>query len=179
MRRPAADASRRCQGQERCASQSGGGEAASAGAGACSACRDPLSMLRWILSQSTVRNCGRIIVVGRVNSNVNLPMTDYIQVLTTVGTKAAAQDIAEMLLREKLAACVQIVGPIESRYWWEGNLETAEEWQCLVKSRLQLYARLEAAIRHAHSYEVPEIIVSRIETGNPAYLDWLQQELSD
>lgn len=106
-------------------------------------------------------------------------MTDFIQVLTTVPTKAAAQTIAETLLREKLAACVQIQGPLESRYWWQGKLETAEEWQCVAKSRLQLYAKLEAAIRRTHSYEVPEIIVSRIETGNPAYLDWLQKELAE
>lgn len=106
-------------------------------------------------------------------------MTDFIQVLTTVPTQAAAQAIADALLREKLAACVQIFGPVESRYCWQGNLETAEEWQCVAKSRLQLYARLEAAIRGAHSYEVPEIIVTRIETGNAAYLDWLQKELSE
>lgn len=105
-------------------------------------------------------------------------MTDFIQVLTTAPTKAAAQAIAESLLAERLAACVQIVGPIESRYWWQGQVETAEEWQCIAKSRLQLYARLETAIRRQHSYEVPEILVTRIETGNPAYLDWLQQELS-
>lgn len=106
-------------------------------------------------------------------------MTDYIQVLTTVATKAAAQAVADALLHEKLAACVQILGPIESRYWWQGNLETAEEWQCVAKSHLQLYNRLEAAIRRVHGYEVPEIIAWRIETGNPAYLDWLRQELAE
>lgn len=106
-------------------------------------------------------------------------MTDFIQVLTTVPSQAAAQTIADTLLREKLAACVQILGPIESRYWWQGNLETAAEWQCLAKSRLPLYARLEAAIRREHSYEVPEIIVTRIETGNAAYLDWLKKELAE
>jgi periplasmic divalent cation tolerance protein len=122
-----------------------------------------------------------IIVVPRAGSNVNLPsndMTDYIQVLTTLPSKAAAQAVAEVLLQERLAACVQVLGPVESRYWWQGNLETAEEWQCLAKSRLQLYARLEEAIRRAHPYDVPEIIVSRIETGHPAYLDWLQSELA-
>lgn len=106
-------------------------------------------------------------------------MTDYIQVLTTVAAKAAAQEIADTLLREKLAACVQILGPIESRYWWQGRLETAEEWQCVAKTRLRLYDRLEAAILRVHLYEVPEIIVSRIETGNPAYLDWLQSQLQE
>jgi periplasmic divalent cation tolerance protein len=105
-------------------------------------------------------------------------MSDYIQVLTTTPTKATAQAIAEALLREKLAACVQIVGPIESHYWWQGKIESATEWQCVAKSSLQLYTRLEAAIRREHSYEVPEILVTRVEAGNPAYLDWLQAELS-
>ena len=105
-------------------------------------------------------------------------MTDYIQILTTAPTKEAAQSIAEALLHEKLAACVQIAGPIESRYWWQGKLETAQEWQCVAKSRLNLYARLEEAIRRVHPYDVPEILVSRIETGNAAYLDWLQEELA-
>ena len=104
-------------------------------------------------------------------------MTDYIQVLTTVPSREAAQMIADTLLHGRLAACVQIVGPIESRYWWQGKIEAAEEWQCLAKSRLNLYARLEEAIRANHPYEVPEIIVTRIETGNAAYLDWLQSEL--
>lgn len=105
-------------------------------------------------------------------------MTDYIQVLTTVPTRDAAHAIADALLNARLAACVQIVGPIESRYWWQGKIETAQEWQCLAKSRLNLYARLEEAIRRQHPYEVPEIIVTRIETGNAAYLDWLQRELA-
>ncbi|HVA48788.1 MAG TPA: divalent-cation tolerance protein CutA [Pirellulales bacterium] len=104
-------------------------------------------------------------------------MTDYIQVLTTTPSKEAAQSIADALLRARLAACVQIVGPIESRYWWQGKLEAAEEWQCLVKSRLDLYARLEEAIRGQHPYEVPEIIATRIEVGSAAYLDWLEREL--
>jgi periplasmic divalent cation tolerance protein len=104
-------------------------------------------------------------------------MTDYIQVLTTAPNKEAAQTIADALLHEKLAACVQIVGPIESRYWWQGKLETVEEWQCLAKSSLHLYTRLEETIRRVHPYEVPEILVTRIETGHAAYLDWLQGEL--
>lgn len=105
-------------------------------------------------------------------------MTDYIQVLTTVPSRDAAKTIADALLEGRLAACVQIVGPIESRYWWQGKLEAAEEWQCLAKSRLNLYARLEEVIRGTHPYQVPEIIVTQIKTGNAAYLDWLEQELS-
>ncbi len=105
-------------------------------------------------------------------------MTDYIQVLTTTPTKEVAQSIVDALLGEKLAACVQIVGPIESHYWWQDKQETAVEWQCVAKSRIGLYGQLEAAIRRVHPYDVPEILVTRIETGNAAYLDWLQDELA-
>jgi len=105
-------------------------------------------------------------------------VTDYIQVLTTTPTKEAAQAVARVLLDARLAACVQISGPIESNYWWEGAIETAVEWHCLAKSRLSLFGKVEEAIRAAHPYEVPEILATRIETGNAAYLDWLQGELA-
>ncbi|HVX11788.1 MAG TPA: divalent-cation tolerance protein CutA [Pirellulales bacterium] len=105
-------------------------------------------------------------------------MTDYIQILTTTPTKEVAQSIVEILLGGKLAACVQIVGPIESHFWWQGKRETAVEWQCVAKSRIGLYEQVESAIRRVHPYDVPEILVTRIETGNAAYLDWLQDELA-
>ncbi|HEV3342858.1 MAG TPA: divalent-cation tolerance protein CutA [Pirellulales bacterium] len=105
-------------------------------------------------------------------------MTDYIQVLTTTPTKEAAQAVARALLDARLAACVQISGPIESSYWWQGAIETAIEWHCLAKSRLSQFAKVEEAIRGSHPYEVPEIIATRVETGSSAYLDWLQRELA-
>jgi periplasmic divalent cation tolerance protein len=104
-------------------------------------------------------------------------MTDYIQVLTTTPTREAAQAVARVLLDARLAACVQIAGPIESSYWWRGTIETAVEWHCVAKSRLGLFAKVEEVIRGAHPYDVPEILATRIETGNAAYLDWLQREL--
>ena len=105
-------------------------------------------------------------------------MTDFIQVLTTAPTKEAAQTIARALLDARLAACVQVFGPIESAYWWEGKIETAVEWQCLIKSRLDLFSQVESAIRGIHHYEVPEILATRVETGNAAYLNWIQRELN-
>ena len=104
-------------------------------------------------------------------------MTDYIHVLTTTPTKETAERVARVLLNAKLAACVQIAGPIESSYWWEGKIETSVEWQCLAKSRLNLYPSLEETIRSVHPYKVPEILVTRVETGSSGYLDWLQREL--
>lgn len=100
-------------------------------------------------------------------------MPDYIQVLTTVDSEAEAKVIAEALLEQRLAACVQTVGPVVSRYRWRGRLERGEEWQCLAKTEAALYDRVEAAIRAIHSYEEPEILAIPILTGSAGYLDWV------
>lgn len=104
-------------------------------------------------------------------------MTDYLQVLTTLPTREAAEKIARVLLEARLAACVQIVGPIASSYWWQGRIETSEEWQCLAKTHSTYYERLEAAVLAAHPYDVPEIVATPIERGHAAYLEWLRGEL--
>ena len=62
-------------------------------------------------------------------------MDEFIQVVTTVGSEEDARRIARELVEERLAACVQVVGPVSSTYWWEGVVETETEWLCLIKSR--------------------------------------------
>ena len=104
-------------------------------------------------------------------------MEAYIQVVTTAGEKRDAEKIARTLVENKLAACVQILGPIISTYRWKGSIETAEEWQCVIKSRKSLYNDIEKAIKSVHPYEVPEIIATAIAAGSGDYLDWLQGEL--
>lgn len=104
-------------------------------------------------------------------------MADHIQVITTTETKAEAQKIARTLVEKRLAGCVQVIGPITSTYWWEDEVETAEEWQCLIKSSLRVYPDLEVAIVEAHPYDTPEIIATPIITGSQAYLDWLDEEV--
>ncbi|HYA12705.1 MAG TPA: divalent-cation tolerance protein CutA [Syntrophales bacterium] len=104
-------------------------------------------------------------------------MRTYIQVVTTTSKKGDAEKIATTLVERKLAACVQILGPITSTYRWKGNIETAEEWQCVIKSRKDLYKDIEKAIKSVHPYEVPEIVALPITTGSGDYLDWLQGEL--
>jgi periplasmic divalent cation tolerance protein len=101
----------------------------------------------------------------------------FVQVLTTVSSRQAAQRIADQLVRERLAACVQIVGPITSTYRWKGRVETAREWLCLVKTGKNLYRRVESAIRGVHPYEVPEIVALPVVAGSRAYLGWLDREL--
>jgi len=101
---------------------------------------------------------------------------EHSQVVTTAASADEARRIATALVEERLAACVQIVGPIESIYRWQGKVETAAELQCWIKTRRQHYALLEAAIRRLHSYEVPEILAVPIVAGSEAYLKWLTDE---
>ncbi|MDX6601726.1 MAG: periplasmic divalent cation tolerance protein [Solirubrobacterales bacterium] len=100
-------------------------------------------------------------------------MAEYIQVLTTAGSEAEAERIGAALLEQRLAACVQTVGPIDSRYRWQGKLEQEREWQCLAKTEARLYEEVEAAIRAVHSYEEPEILAIPVLAGSKGYLDWI------
>jgi periplasmic divalent cation tolerance protein len=104
-------------------------------------------------------------------------MTEYIQVLTTVENKADAEKIARSLVAEKLAACVQILGPLTSYFHWQGKLDTVGEYLCLIKSRNDLFAELETAIKDLHPYEVPEILAIPVVKGGKEYLDWMAAEL--
>lgn len=102
---------------------------------------------------------------------------EYIQVFTTTGKKEDAERIAKVLVEKKLAACIQMLGPIVSTYWWKGNVETAEEWLCFIKSKRTLYDKLEKAIKEIHPYETPEIIAVPIVSGSKEYLGWLSDAL--
>ena len=106
-------------------------------------------------------------------------MADYIQVLTTAGSEEEAGVIAELLIERKLAACVQVVGPVVSRYRWQGAVEEAQEWQCLAKTTRAAYAAVEGAIREVHSYDEPEIIATPIVAGSAGYLAWIENEVSE
>lgn len=101
---------------------------------------------------------------------------EYIVVLTTTEKKKDAERIAENLVEKKLAACVQVLGPINSVYRWKGKVEKAEEWLCLIKSRKSLYPEIEQAIKLMHPYEVPEIIALPVSEGSADYLSWLGKE---
>lgn len=104
-------------------------------------------------------------------------MADYIQVVTTTEHEQDAQTIARQLVQQRLAACVQVLGPITSTYRWEGRIETAQEWQCWAKTRRELYEQIERAIRQIHSYELPEILAVEIVAGSRGYLAWLDEEV--
>ncbi len=90
-------------------------------------------------------------------------MTEFIQVSTTVNSKKADK-IARKLLDERFASCVQVLGPIHSKYWWKGRIDRVREWICLINSRADDYSRIEASIRGMHPYDVPEILALPVST---------------
>ena len=106
-------------------------------------------------------------------------MHETIQVNTTTATKAEAERIAAALVERRLAACVQVSGPIHSCYRWQGKIETAEEWLCTAKTTREAYDQVEQAIRDLHSYEEPEIIAVPIVAGSAGYLTWLREQVGE
>jgi periplasmic divalent cation tolerance protein len=104
---------------------------------------------------------------------------EYVQVLTTVGSEEEAERISSLLVDRRLAACVQVLGPITSRYRWQGEIEEEREWQCLAKTEASMYAEVEEAIRGAHSYEEPEIIAIPVIAGSRGYLEWISANVGE
>jgi periplasmic divalent cation tolerance protein len=104
-------------------------------------------------------------------------MTEYLQISTAVGSVEEAKRMAAALVERRLAGCVQIVGPVQSVYRWQGAVERAEEWLCLVKTTRARYAAVEAAIRELHSYQCPEVIATPIVAGSAEYLAWLGEQI--
>ena len=99
-------------------------------------------------------------------------------VLTNLPDRAAAERLADALIEQRLAACINILAPCRSVYRWKGAVQHDEEHPMLVKTSAERYPELEAAIRAGHPYELPEIIAVPIERGLAAYLDWIVTETS-
>ena len=97
-------------------------------------------------------------------------------VFTNLPDRASAERLAELLLEQRLAACVNILAPCRSVYRWKGAVQHDEEHPMLIKTSAERYAALEQALRQGHPYELPEIIAVPIEQGLPAYLDWVAAE---
>ena len=100
-------------------------------------------------------------------------MDKYIEITTTTADKKDADNISREILNNKLAACVQIEGPIKSIYWWKDNLEESEEWLCRIKTKKALFNQIESVIKKMHPYELPEIIAKEILAGSKEYLEWM------
>ncbi len=100
-------------------------------------------------------------------------MTDKRIVLTTTGSADEAHKIANALVERRLAACVNVVGPIASVYRWQGAVENAQEWLLLIKTTQAQFERVRASISELHSYELPECIEIEIDGGSGEYLAWM------
>ncbi len=103
-------------------------------------------------------------------------MTEFILVLTTVPEEQTGQKIGQILVEERLAACVTISSAARSVYRWEGKICSEPEFVLFIKTRSALFGRLEARIKELHTYKVPEIIALPLETGSADYLGWLGKE---
>lgn len=104
---------------------------------------------------------------------------EAILVMTNLPDRDAARQLADRLVAERLAACINILAPCESVYRWQGKIETAQEIPMLIKTLKAHYDKVEKTIRQCHPYELPEIIAVPISAGLPAYLDWLGAETTN
>jgi periplasmic divalent cation tolerance protein len=100
----------------------------------------------------------------------------FIVVLITVPSQEVGEKIATSLVEKRLAACVNITGPIKSLYTWEGKINQDEERLLIVKTRADIFEKkFVEAVQSTHPYEVPEIIALPIVTGSKNYLDWMDE----
>jgi periplasmic divalent cation tolerance protein len=105
-------------------------------------------------------------------------VTECRQVTTTLPDREAAHRLGGQLVAERLAACAQVVGPVSSVYRWQGEVETAAEWYCHLKTTAARVPLLMARVRALHPYETPEIIASPVSEGDPGYLRWIEESVS-
>jgi periplasmic divalent cation tolerance protein len=96
-------------------------------------------------------------------------------VLITVASRDEGGRIARHLVDARLAACINLVGPIRSIYRWQGTVRDDEEWQLLIKTRADLFDAVAAAVRDVHSYENPEILALPVAAAARAYGDWVRE----
>jgi periplasmic divalent cation tolerance protein len=102
-----------------------------------------------------------------------MEQADKIVVFITTSSEEEAVKIARLLLEHRKAACTNIIPRVNSLFWWEGRLESAQESLLVVKTRAALFPELIDLVRKNHSYQVPEIIALPIVAGNEDYLRWL------
>jgi len=101
----------------------------------------------------------------------------HIVIFITTSHKKEAQRIAEQLIKNRLAACVNIVNNIESVFWWQARVDKAKEVLLLIKSKRQNFKKIIKLVKSLHSYEVPEIIALPIIGGEEKYLKWIDESV--
>ena len=102
-------------------------------------------------------------------------MSDLIVVLVTCGSEEEATKIANSLVEEGVAACVNIISPVRSIYRWEGKIWDEKEWVLIIKTQKKRFEELQKRVKSLHSYSVPEVIALPIVEGSAPYLKWLEE----
>jgi len=105
-------------------------------------------------------------------------MTDKRIVLSTAGSEDEARKIAKHLVQHRIAACVNLVPRIESIYWWQGKVESSQEWLLIIKTTASRFSAVCDAIGELHSYDVPECVSVAIEDGSEEYLNWIADSVN-
>jgi uncharacterized protein involved in tolerance to divalent cations len=103
-------------------------------------------------------------------------MTDYILVFITASSEKEGEKIAGTLVKERLAACVNLVGGVKSTFRWKGEISSEQEVLLIVKTKDRLFQKLKKRVQELHSYEVPEMLALPILAGFEKYLSWVEEE---
>ena len=104
--------------------------------------------------------------------------SNYIVIFITTGSTEEAQRISRILLEQRKVACVNIIPKVDSLFWWEDKLDSAQENLLIAKTKASLLPEIINIIKKAHSYDVPEIIALPIVSGNQNYLEWIEKSVA-
>lgn len=106
-------------------------------------------------------------------------MTDARIVLTTVALHETAISIAQTLVAEHLAACVNVAPAVESVYWWQGKMDHSLEYVLMIKTKADRVDALRQRLLGMHPYELPEFVVLQVESASEAYLEWIRESVHE
>ncbi|HEY82775.1 MAG TPA: divalent-cation tolerance protein CutA [Dehalococcoidia bacterium] len=104
--------------------------------------------------------------------------SNYIVLLITTGSVQEAQQIAKLLLEQRKIACANIIPKVDSHFWWQDKLDSAEESLLIAKTKASLLPEIITLVKEIHSYQVPEIIALPIIGGSQDYLEWIEKSVS-
>ena len=102
---------------------------------------------------------------------------NFVVIMVMCATRAEARKISDRLLKKRLVACANIISGVESKFWWKGKLDNAAEILLMIKTTKANFKKIEAEVRRAHSYEIPEIIAVPVSAGSKKYLGWVEENV--
>ena len=97
-------------------------------------------------------------------------------IFVTCHSRKEAGNIASSLLNKRLIACANIISGVDSKFWWNGKIDSAKEFLVIIKAKSSSFKKIEKEVKRLHSYEVPEIIAIPIIAGSKEYLGWIKKE---